>query len=544
MQKKLIIDDFLPSIAKYSPCGVYSFMVKAYCNQEEWGSATGKIEILPIGTVFFKIAPTVQILPQKTTVLPQLKATLASYQIELKNASNVAQNNINISLEPFKFDYQVIPPVAAVKPGEILNLTLETTPKRPWIGLKKRHSFKVIPHLQDLRLNTTDPSSQNVELLVKPLLPLWLQLGLSAIATVIILYLLSLLSGQGHSDRINSVTFDNDFDAVLSSSRDGTVRKWLVTPDHLFCKGLNWQRFCLQHQKKLLAKELETNPDQVNIVKLRSEQDLSGKFAFLGFDSGKVSKLDIVNNNQQEQVILAQEGTTANNNSAFNRILDIAIGIDFNTLFLGRGTRLLQLAANKNIANNAPQDLIPFNTSIHAITVTSDGKNIIAGGQRNKIFWIELENNNQYRELELHRLIDESADQITGLKVTANNILVSADNRGVLNVWNLSECQQQACKPLASNESTEAGINAIALTKGTKNNYYLAVGYTSGAIKVWTFVEDINFLSLNPVTIIEYPQQITSIDITYQQRQSGNRLLILSGSQDHQVRLDVYKFSQ
>ena len=519
-----------PPIVKHTPCGIYPFTVKAYVNREEWGKATGKIEILPIGTVFFSATPEYNVFPCKNPWLPQFKVEPVTYQLELKNASNIAQNNVAIAVEDSKCDCQVIPASGKVNPGETLNLQLKATKKRHWWGLKRKYPLKITPSLSDLRLNTTDPSSQNVELWVHPLLPLWLQLGLGAIAIILILWLLSI---TGHSDRVDSVTFSSDINPILSGSKDGTVREWKATPDHLFCKWLNWQRFCLQHQEILLDSEQAGNLDRVNVVKLRSDDNASGKFAFLGFDSGKASKLNILT--QQETIILDPKDSS-------NRILDIATSPDFKTIFWGRGTKLLQW----NSEENSFQDLIDRNISIHALTLTPDKKSIIAGGQYNKIFLVDLNNKRKYQSLNLHPLINRDSDQITGLKITANNILISTDNRGLMQIWNLHKCHQENCdEPIYSNQGEKAsGINAIALTKYNQEKYYLVTVDTDGKIKVWSFREDSNSVDLKLEKIIKYPESITSIDVIHQKNSSHNRLLILSGSQDNRVRLNIYNITQ
>lgn len=524
-----------PPIVKHTPCGIYPFVIKAYVGNAEWSSTTGTIEILPMGTVFFDVSPMSGCLPSKQSLLPQLNAQSVVYDLEFKNASNVAQKQITVAVEGSNCNTQIVPTSGGVKPGETLNLQLIVNRKRPWFGFEQTSFLKLIPRLQDLRLNTTDPSSQSVELKVQPLLPVWLQLGLGAIAITMILYLLSLLSIAGHSDRVNSVTFDSDLNPILSGSKDGTLRKWEATPDNILCRWWNWQQFCLRHRGILLDTENDNGLDRINVVKLRSDRDLSGKFAFVGFDSGKASKLNILDSQPEETLIISGNNLATDDDSTFNRILDLAIDADFETIFLGRGTKLLQL----NHLDNSSRNLIAPSTSIHVLTLSWDRKYIIAGGQRNKIFRIDLVNN-EYRELLLHSLFDETADQITGLKVTENNLLVSSDNRGTLNIWNLNRCEAQKCQLLYHSE-TESGINAIALTKDSDFKYYLATAHTNGTINLWSFREDSNSIKLNLERTLEYSQQITSIDLVYQTKISDSRLLILSGSQDSQVRLNIHE---
>ena len=532
-----------PPIVKQTPCGIYPFAVKAYVNNEEWGSATGKIEILPIGTVFFAVTPESQVYPRKNPWLPQFKPQPALYQLELKNASNVIQNQITVAVESSSCNCRVIPDFGAAKPGETLNFKLEARKKRHWWGWKRKYFLKIIPSLKDLRLNTTDPTNKNVELQVHPLIPLWLQLGFSAIAIALILFLFALMS-EGHSDRVNSVTFSSDINPILSGSEDGTVRKWQATPDNLFCQWFNWQQFCLRHRDVLFERNPNSNLDRVNVVRLRSDNNLSGDFAFVGFDSGKVSEFNILNTKAREKIILKGKNLEDFNNSAFNRILSLTPSPDFKTLYLGRGTKLAQLT----LQEQKIRDLIDLGSSIYVLTLTPDRQSIIAGGQYNKssrynkIFLVDL-NGNRQQEFDLHLLLNEKSDLITGLKITANNLLISTDNRGLINIWDFNQCEGKKCQ-LLYKQKEDAAINAIALTKDETDKYYLVAGDADGNIKIWSFIDDIDSVELKLESIIKYPQQITSIDSLYQQTKDRQRLLILTGSQDSKVRLNIHEISQ
>ena len=263
-----------------------------------------------------------------------------------------------------------------------------------------------------------------------------------------ILWLLSLLSVKGHRDQVNSVTFDNTIDTILSGSKDGTVRKWQATPDHILCKALNWQRFCLHHEAILFGEDKASNPDEIEVIKLRSDNNASREFAFIGFDSGRASNLNIQT---------YREETLIDNQDSSNRILDIALSPDLKTIYLGRGTRLLRCNLEERCdTNNGSNNLIKPKKSIHALTLTPDHKSILAGGQENDIFMVELDGNNKVSNFNrLHPPINKESDQITGLKFTENNILVSADNRGLLQIWNFNECSNGKCKLLYSNKSDQ-----------------------------------------------------------------------------------------
>ena len=527
-----------PPIVKHAPCGIYPFTVRAKVNDREWGQTSGEIEILPIGTVFFSVTPEHNTLPSKLSWLPQLKSEPAIYQLELKNASNVDRNQIAITVENEKDKQcacEVIPPYGTARVGKTEHLKLEVRKKRPWLGLKRKYPLKITPSLSDSRLNTANPSYRNVELSVYPLLPLWLQLGLGAIATAFLLWLLSLLSA-GHSKRVNSVTFSGNINPILSASADGTVRQWKASPDNIVCQWFKLQKFCLQHQDILFPSKTKDSLGGINVIKLRSDNNLSGRFAYLGFDSGRGSKLDLQSQSGQLETIIDEKDGESGTN---NRILDVTFDPDFQKVFWGRGTKLLE-----SNANNSEGELIDREYAIYVLTLSPDNKNIVAGGQRNKIFRVELNEGSKAQELNLHLLKNQYADRITGLEFTENNILISTDNRGLIKIWDFNQCQGSNCKLLYSNEGEGSGINAIALTKYNQE-YYLATADNEGTIKLWSFIEDFETIKLNLVDeIARYPQKIISIDLIHQPSPSYNRFLILTGSEDKQVRLDAYDIEQ
>ena len=530
-----------PPIVKYAPHGIYSFTIQASVNGREWGQTRGEIKILPIGTVFFSVTPERYLVPRRFPKIRSSEIEPATYELKFKNASNIDRDQITIAVEPRQCVCRVIPPFGTAKAGETAHLRLEVRKKSPWWGLKRKYPLKITPSLRNSHSDTTNPSSQNLELWVQPILPPWLQLGLGALVTGFIIWLLSLVSAPSHSARVNSVTFDSKINPILSASADGTVRQWKASPDNLICQWFRWQRFCLQHQDILLQ-----SLDEVNVVKLRTNNDSSsgGKIAFIGFDSGKVSKLNL--QNQTEEVSIdSQDRKTGN--SKFNRILDITFSPDLKTVFLGRGTKLSKL----NIDDNSSKDLIDPENSIHVLTLAPDGKSIIAGGWANKIFFVELNDKNQVskpdrreQELILHRAQDEYSDEITGLEFTENNILVTADNRGLIQLWNFNQCEGENCKLLYSNkDKIEGGIGAIALTK-YQEKYYLVTG-DGGKIKLWSFTPNLETVDLEMVAeIAQYPQKIISIDLIHQKTKSHNRFLILSGSEDNQVRLDTFEIDE
>ena len=531
-----------PPIVKHTPCGIYPFTIKASVNDREWGQIRGNIEILPIGTVFFSVTPEHNTLPSNASWLPQLKIEPATYQLELKNASNVDQNQIAITVEDEQCACQVIPPSGTAKVGETEHLRLEVRKKRPWWGLKRKYPLKITPSLSDLRLNTTNPSYENVELWVQPLLPLWLQLGLGAISTAFILWLLSLLSA-GHDARVNSVTFSNNINPILSASTDGTVRQWKANPDNIVCQWFKLQRFCLQHQGVLLQSKTKSSLGGVNVVKLPTDNNSWGQSAFLGFDSGKGSELGL--QNQTETIIIDGKDDDS------NRILDVTFGSDLKKVFWGRGTGLLEL----NVGNNSRRELIDREYAIYVLILTPERKSIVAGGQDNKIFLVELNDRGKVRELNLHLSSNRDTDRITGLKFTENNILITTDNRGLIQIWDFNKCNDKNCKLLYSNEDNEqhksSGINAIALTK-YQEKYYLVTAEDEdkdedrGKIRLWSFTEDSEDIDFRLVEeIAQYSQKIISIDLIPlpQINSSHNRLLILSGSEDTQVRLNIYKMT-
>jgi WD40 repeat protein len=56
---------------------------------------------------------------------------------------------------------------------------------------------------------------------------------------------------EGHNDRVTSVNWSNDGQALASASRDNTVMVWNLDLDELLHKSCNWLRYYLQNNPKV-----------------------------------------------------------------------------------------------------------------------------------------------------------------------------------------------------------------------------------------------------------------------------------------------------
>ena len=469
---------------------------------------------MPVGTVFYSCNPQQNWLPTKLSWLPQLRTSPSVYQLELKNASNLYQDIcLDVRGKKIKLqDYQVIPSQVRAKPGETIRLKLQITKPRHWLGLTKKLLLETTPILSDLRLGKTDPSSQSLELLVCPLLPVWLQFLLSFLIITLLLWLFSLLQVQQHTDFVNSVSFGSEANIVLSGSEDNTVRRWRVDLNHPLCRWLGWQQYCLRSQGILIDAQT-TNGRAVNAVRFRSASDrTSNGEAVIGLEDGTVIRWD-VNQEKQLDIIDSEES---------NRVLTLGFTNNLQDIFIGRGTGIERW----NPRTNSLDSILQQAYSIHALTLTKDETTLIAGGLYNKIVAIDLNNTDDWKPLNLYPPSSQISDQISGLAI-ANNLLVTADNQGSIQTWDLAQCLEQTdCSPITS-ESKPTGIKALSISQ---DGQYLVSADDNGKIEL------LSLPTKQRETIAEYDRPINTIDLITQ----GTNLLIVSGGQDNRVRLNIY----
>lgn len=529
-----------PPIAIRAPSKKYPFQVVAYLQGKPVGSAAGTLEILPVGSVFFNCEPLQHWLPTKNYWWIDWRSQPVSYLLEFKNSSNLFQN-IWIDLKGkkvAKLTWQSLPEGGKAAPGETLPLELKVGKKRHWLGLTQKFTLEAISNLSDGRLGKADPPSQNLELRIHPIVPLWMQLLAALLALLLSLFLLTLSPVQYHTAKVNSVSFSGVVDPVVSGSDDRTVRYWEVTPDRFGCKWLKSQRYCLKSNGILIESTGKDGTGEKAVRVLRFRAEKTDELA-VGLENGEILFWDV---NLKQKV----RGTFVEQRS--DRVLALEFSKNSQYLFSGHGGQLWQWNLDNPTLTNSLFKLNDANRfAIFTLALSQDERTLIIAGRYNKILlgnWDDKTKLPKFRDLGDYPK-GAFGDYVESI-ATIKNTLVTADTQGFIRIWNLSECRENpdTCTPTDSwqityKSSSPMPIRSIDLTK---DGAYLISAGDDGTIRLWQIDE--TTMQRNPeyITgqkIAKYPTRINSVDAIIR----DNRLLIVSGGDDYQVRLNTYSLN-
>lgn len=522
-----------PPIATQAPSGQYPFIIEALENNDSLGQIEGILEVLPIGSIFFEAEPKEYWLPLKTSWLPDFSSPPVQYQLYFKNASNLAQQ-ISISVTPDKKSPQtgeILPPSLKLEPGEKIPVLYKISLKRPWLGLTKRLTYHFQSSLRDQRLGQPDPPEQTVKLNLRPLLPLWLQ---ALLALLLLLLALLLWPQDSHRDAVYSVRFSGVINPVLSGSSDQTVRQWRATPDNPLCSWLKWQRYCFISEGIFINNQPTTGTDGKSVRVLRFRSQGTNQIG-VGLENGQILLWDFL---KKEKISNVEKSS-----SKPDRVFDLYFTKDSQYLLSSHGGYLRLW----NINNETPfleEKALEF--AIYALAVTEDETKLIIAGQYNRLM---LGNWTNHQKIPSFQLLNSTGgstnDYINSISITKNRLLATADNQGYINLWEISKCQSLSssslkCPQLDKWQVNDPQGNPLPLRSLKLNNTgrYLVAAGDDGRILLWLLKEtgERQPASQNPIVLAHYPQGINSLDLI----EVEHRLLIVSGSEDNQVRLNIY----
>jgi hypothetical protein len=517
-------------VAMQAPSWSYPIKVEAYWYGNLAGEDNGILEVVAVGTVMFSCTPKQCWIPVKGKWWPNFSSDPGIYQLQLKNVSNLAQNiTIDVQGKDVKRldSCEVSPSPISCQPGETSITTLTTTKKRPWIGLNQKLQLQIITTLSDQRLGKTDPPRETVELYLRPLLPFWLQF----LAALLLLALLLLLfPRESHTGPVMSVKVNGLINLVLSGSEDQTVRAWKPQPNHPLCSWFSWQRYCLEPEGILVDQDNNgTNGKSVTVIQFSPEDN--DKVA-IGLDNGEILLWNVP---QQSKINLFSQQKS-------DRVFALVFTKDSDYLFSGHGLmlRLWQLKGDR--VTPLAEERLGF--AIQSLALTSDEKTLIAAGRYNRIFigdWSDRQQLPSFRALKSPT--GSQNDYIYSIAV-ANSLLAVSDNQGFIRIWDLKQCQPQgeselSCQLIDEWQMTYANGEAMPLRSidlSQEGDYLVAAG-DDGKIVLWKLTSSGKRQPdlIKGKMIAKYATRINSIDLI-----KGKQLLIVSGSDDHQVRLKSY----
>src|SRR5919199_240597 len=502
-----------PSVITQSACQIYPFTIEATHHKGSVARDQGTIEVLPTGFVEFSCTPEQHTIPAKGGWLPSRHSDPVSYELLFENASNLSSSvSVQFQGEDVqKCTLQVIPPETDLTPGETSKALLVASKQRPRWGLPQKLLFEVTAVLSDRRLELRN-DTQTLELRVRPILPLWLQVGGGLL--VLLLLLLLFRPFEGHTDAVTSVRFNGLADRVISGSDDQTIRSWNVQGNRLKSAGI-----------------FARVGKAVRVVRY---QPVNNDLVAAGLENGEIQLWDVLGNRKEPLESFV--------NQKDDRVLGLEFTKNSRYLFSSHGSGLvLAWDIERDLSDNSRDRNKPIATlksdfAVYALTVVGKGDaNLAIAGRYNKLVLWNFTTNKirrvPYRE-------GGQDDYIQSLAVAANkpNLMATADNQGHITLWDMRQClvEDVNCEVL---ETWSRGHNGkpIRSVNLSKDGCYLASAGDDGREVLWPLTpegrRDSKFLDGTEVG--RFSTKINDVALILR----GEDILVVSGGDDHQVRL-------
>jgi len=561
-----------PSVVQ-SPSQNYPFTIEAKTNNGHPASVAGNITVLPVGFIEFSTTNKHQTIPSQSRWLPNWKSDTATFELILKNVSNLYQDiNINIQGRDWrKCTYKTVPETASLHLGETTKVLLNVQTKRPWIGLAKTLLLEARAELSDQRLGTTDPATQTLELQRLPIIPIWLQfavLGLIALLLALLLRSAPIM----HTGSVTSVVFSGNGDSVLSGSNDCTLRFWNINrnnnslePGKFTYPGEGQPNACgkLQKPSGLLA----ITDDSVEVLRL---MPVNNNLVAVGLTNGVIELWNVVNGKKEQELKDPQIGDKG------DRVFDLAFTKNSLYLFSSYGSGKLRLWSKTSADHQFQKELqqvinlktlqfgLPFQA--RALTFSPDDQTLVIGGNYKRFLFGSFNPNqpdNQLRNLSVQKLekTGGSTDQdkyvwaVDFVPKSPEKILATGDSDGYINIWNLNQCPT----PTVNNTSTQNRITevdcqpldswqvrsgkTVKTLKFSDDGRLLASGGYDGEVIVWHLTEAYKLDKTKAAKgemIYQSSKEsgINSIGINSVDLKNN---MVVSGGEDFQVKLNRVK---
>ncbi|WP_228060049.1 hypothetical protein [Plectonema radiosum] len=587
-----------PSVGQ-APSQDYPFNIEATSHNSYPASATGNLEVLPVGFIKFSTEQHQQTLSQKGRWLPDWKSKTVVYELLFKNTSNLRQE-IGLQIQGRdwrKCTFRKYPETANLDLGQTNKIDLEVGTKRPWVGMGKTLLLEARAELSDQRLGSTDPATQTLELEVLPIIPLWLQLAIIALIAILLALLLRQSPIQ-HLASVNSVRVNGIASSVVSGSDDCTLRFWRIGTNTLkpeptvVFKGKSLKTCGQQHKPQGLLADVK-DP----IAVLQFIPDENNRVA-VGLDKGVIELIEVPTGEVRSEL-----QDTQGSGARGDRIFDLAFTSNSLNLFAGHGSGKLRVWSRNSVDESfqtqpkvfdfkKQQKLTDF--QIRALALSPDDTFLVVAGQFKRFLILPvnqvLSNNSlkiPVQTIEKPGFSTGKNDYIWGLAFAADvsdskntpfpaedyrlknrrdalsaeergkkrseilqrdrsRILATSDSSGLITIWDLNQCratnstQQDIsnlnCTQLAQwQDKSKNSIRSLAFSDDSS---YLVSGGDDGRVVVWYLNPDYTLDKTKWAegkTIDQRKKAINSIDVRSKQG------FVISGGQDAQVKLHPIK---
>jgi WD40 repeat protein len=532
-----------------APCKDYPFTIEALPLDGGITEVHGTLEVLPAGFVEFTCEKKQLQVPLKRRFFWTWKSEPATYKFQLENTSNLWQDIDLVSKgrdrKSCKVD--IVPESIILDPAEKTEVDFIVRKRRPWLGLPRRFLLEAVVNLK----NTDDansqvlpnPRAQLLELKVLPIIPPWLQAALIFLL-LLLLWLWANRTTPRHLEPVTTIQISGDAGTILSGSRDQTIRRWRVNEGRIEDAGI-------------LAKTGKA----VRVIRYRPE---GNNIVAAGLENGEIQFWDILSRKKLNVLSLAKD----------DRVFGLAFSRDSRFIYSGHGSgRILEW--NLESGNKRPirQAVVDFSISAIAISEIAGQKLLLISGRYNQLALWDLRTgllyhvryryeaavlSNGQQQTVINKPLASQNHYIESIAI-ANSTLATADNRGYISLWDLSE---RRCKTSSKPSTKQKNITLFTRNQFcdlpllnqwqdghqnkpvrsvafTNDGCYLASAGDDGRVMVWLLTalgrrvsEAEDNKSKTSIEVAKINTQINSVDAVVNQ----NKLLISSDDYDNQIR--------
>ncbi len=539
-QQKEVTFHCQPPVAARAPSQTYPFSVVAYVMGSEMTRASGVLKVLPVGMVMFNCEPEEHSIPPQGKFWPTWRSDPVVYDLNLKNASNVPQT-VSILMQGRDVEHcthHLNVDQQQLRTGEGQAFALEVQKRRPLFGFTRTLQLEAVPDLSDQRLGETDPASQILKLILKPILPAWLQLLLLLLLALLIL---ALLPSEHHTGPVNAVRFSGVVEPILSGSEDQTVRAWRDTSESWPCRILGWRRFCLEANGVLVT---EAQTDNKGVTALRYQPE-NNELIAIGLENGLIQLWDV------RQAIQIGSDFIEAREARNDRVLDLLFTQDSRFLFSAHGSGILRrwdLNADSDLDRLLSETRLGFATYTLALSQDERERILVAAGRENSIMLWEWQD--EPEPLPLVYPVGSRNDYIYSIVTAAPNLLIAADTKGFITLWDLDRCSitpagdaytcfQLDQWRLTSGNDAPIPLRAIDLVQTDDGYYYLGAASDDGTIRLWRLLpsgtrdQDFTRDRERGLVMARYLSPLKNLDLILRRQ----RLLAVTGADDTHVRI-------
>lgn len=533
-----------------APSQTYNLVIEASHNHGPPSQVSGIIEVLPMGFVDCESQPKRQQIPPRRQ-WKFWRSPPVTYSLILNNASNVPQEatlELDSEQQP-PCDLRLVPETLVLDPEEQGFFELIARKRRPWLGRPRQLVLELTCLWSNEQVEIRN-RQQTLELEVKPILPLGVQLG-AALVALYLLWWLSWLNLKnpffGHSEPVNSLQFNGIGERVISGSNDQTLIEWTVggffnplsnQQRRQFPKprGRIWRSLLrpFQQREPCSFAGCPTGTKAVRVVRFRP---VDNNWLAAGLENGEVQLWDLLAQDSQPFASFTYEPD--------DRVFALEFSQNARSLFSGHGSgRLLhwdlsQLERGGSADGLQPHQVQDFDFAISALAaIGSDETGLAVAGRFNQFhLWTPQDET----QITIPYHSGSQNDYITSLDLAQFNrdYLASADNQGYISLWDLRRCLESNgdCQPLDQWQDGHEGlpVRSVALSD---NGCYLVSGGDDGRVVLWSLGADGRRRDSQGQPLIEVQDKsFYSVDI----KQVNQRLLVAAGGNDRQ---EVWVHSQ